>query len=803
MLAVCVFLVFFLTLGGRLLELPYWNSVAYRLDGEYLLATHDAYHWIAGAEGFEFGAGHPMSELVRILSAATGILPANLGFWLPPLLGSILALAVFFWGWGLGYPWAGVCAGLMTSLSPGFFARTLLGFYDTDLVVLLFAVLLGLPPALWLNPWLACPADLAVSFFRRRGWRGSAPAPCPAFVQEPPLPRWFFGPSRRSGVLRLGREGLRRGILSRPWLLLLLLSGLFGHQTQAWHSFFPYLVRFSCLLLPLLILVLGPKGGRDLLLRAALCHVLPLVGGAAGLAAALAYAWILLHLPEPGAEASSGRLRRAVWSPFLLLGLWAAALVLVCDAEVFAAMLRSFTAYVHRGGDSAGLSAAVEDPLVFPSVAQSIIEVQTIAGADLLAYFYPHERVALLGCLAFTLGILFLPVLLWFAPLLALAGMSLYMGGRMTMFGPPGLTLALCMAGGLVSEQIFFRSLFLLRRSGRQAACLAFRLLLRSPLVLRGGLREEGARAVWCLLSCLVLGWPLLAFVPDYSQGPVISREQAAALRFLRENSPPESVIWNWWDWGYAVHHFARRAAIADGARHGGPSLYLPAAVYTTADPRFARQVIKYTALKENIPARVFEGLTATQAQDLMVRLGNPDLPLLEAPGRQYLVVSFDLLRLGLWITRYGSWNFVQRGGAGALMSNISQALEYNMETGWVRPPQEQPVYARSIDVFSPRGLERASFNRTGGNHFIFNPLPPEWAYPADQERRDPLAWFWKHLRGNLAFTAMANDKIVVDSVYYNTLLARLLLSPPDDPLLSPYFHLVYDAVYTRVYEVR
>lgn len=32
-----------------------------------LLATHDAYHWVAGAEGFEFGAGHPMSELLRIL----------------------------------------------------------------------------------------------------------------------------------------------------------------------------------------------------------------------------------------------------------------------------------------------------------------------------------------------------------------------------------------------------------------------------------------------------------------------------------------------------------------------------------------------------------------------------------------------------------------------------------------------------------------------------------------------------------------------------------------------------------------
>jgi dolichyl-diphosphooligosaccharide--protein glycosyltransferase len=324
----------------------------------------------------------------------------------------------------------------------------------------------------------------------------------------------------------------------------------------------------------------------------------------------------------------------------------------------------------------------------------------------------------------------------------------------------------------------------------------------RSPLIARARPWEEGLRFFWCLLACLALGWPLLAFLPDYSQGPVIGREQAAALRFLRDNSPRESLIWNWWDWGYAVHHFAGRAAIADGARHGGPSLYLPAAVYTTADPRFARQVIKYTALRDNIPAKVFENLSAARAQALMEELGDPALPLVEAPGRQYLVVSFELLRLGLWVTRYGSWNFVQRNGAGALMNNISQALEYTMATGRVRSPGGQPVYAGSIDVFSPQGVEHVAYNRTGGYHFIFNPLPPEWAYPEEQEKDDPLAGFWKERRGRLAFTAMSNDKIVVDSVYYNTMMVQLLLCPSDDPRIAPYFRLVYDGVYTRIYEV-
>ena len=101
---VCLLLTFGLTTAARLLELPYWDNPAYRLGDEYLLATHDAYHWIAGAEGFEFGVGHPMSELARLLAEALDTTPALVGFWLPPVMGGILAVGVFLWGWGLGYP---------------------------------------------------------------------------------------------------------------------------------------------------------------------------------------------------------------------------------------------------------------------------------------------------------------------------------------------------------------------------------------------------------------------------------------------------------------------------------------------------------------------------------------------------------------------------------------------------------------------------------------------------------------------------------------------------------------------------
>ena len=92
----------------RFQEWPSWQDVECRLGNEMLLATHDAYHWVAGAEGFEFGAGHPMSELLRILALITGAEPAQVAFWLPPVMASLVALLIFLWAWGMGSMEAGI-----------------------------------------------------------------------------------------------------------------------------------------------------------------------------------------------------------------------------------------------------------------------------------------------------------------------------------------------------------------------------------------------------------------------------------------------------------------------------------------------------------------------------------------------------------------------------------------------------------------------------------------------------------------------------------------------------------------------
>ena len=136
----------------RMLEWPCWQDPEYRLGSEWLLATHDAYHWVAGAEGFGHAVGHPMAVMLRGMADLLGTYPAAVAFWFPALLSCFVAVIVYAWVWALGSMEAGVAAGLLTSLAPGFLARTLLGYYDTDLVTLFFPLLMTLAPACWAMP---------------------------------------------------------------------------------------------------------------------------------------------------------------------------------------------------------------------------------------------------------------------------------------------------------------------------------------------------------------------------------------------------------------------------------------------------------------------------------------------------------------------------------------------------------------------------------------------------------------------------------------------------------------------------
>lgn len=722
-----------LAFGLRMMEWPCWQNPEYRLGSEWLLATHDAYHWVAAAEGFGLGVGHPMAEMLRLMAQALHTYPAAVAFWFPAVLASLVAVIVFTWVWALGSMEAGVAAGLITSLAPGFLARTLLGYYDTDLVTLFFPLLMTLAPACWAMRYMLLPRMI--------------------------LRRLALGSGLKAAQRLWGERGADEAHLERlgnplrwQWVLLLGASGVISWWTQEWHSVFPYLIRYNVVLLALMALVMAPRGRRGILLLGGLAYALPTLGGPAG----FGFSLILLLA---GSKAGRG-LRHLLCRPLVLALFWLGAAVLLVQGEILATLINHANAYLKHSGDVRSTGEGMS--LVYPSVAQSIIEVQDLSFAALFPYFHPWMEAAIVGLAGFVLVLFRRPGALFLLPLAALGLLSTKLGGRMVMFGAPvvavGLTLPLY---------------WLLQR------------LLRADL--RGAV--AGAATSCILLTLLVA--PFADMIQAISQGPIINRRHAEALTRARTMTPEDAKLWLWWDWGYAAHHFARRSTIADGAQHAGPSLYLPAAVFATDNARFARQLIRYTAKMGNEPGNVFEGLDGRAAQALMDKLRSPETPLVEAKGRLFVVVSFEMLRLGFWISNFGNWNFVTRQGEGGALSIVPQALAYRLDTGEVRlEGSTSTIYPSSISVFEETGVTRRNYVQ-------------EWfdAHPkaTPEEQKEFLSG---RRNVNFLFNRVTDEKLAVDQGLYNSLMVQLLVGDPQDPRFSPYFKLVYDNVFARIYEV-
>ena len=70
----------------RMMEYSAWQASYLQIAGEKLMATHDAYAWLAGAKGVNRYSGSPLSELVLLISKVTGLSPGNVGFWLPAIM---------------------------------------------------------------------------------------------------------------------------------------------------------------------------------------------------------------------------------------------------------------------------------------------------------------------------------------------------------------------------------------------------------------------------------------------------------------------------------------------------------------------------------------------------------------------------------------------------------------------------------------------------------------------------------------------------------------------------------------------
>ncbi len=381
---------FFLNAAIRLIEYGAWQAEPFFIGQEPLMATHDAYAWLAGAKGVGAYAVSRFSLGIRWLHEMTGLSLGTIGFWLPVLTVPWLAVPACLLARALRMTEAGVIFALTAGSSLGFLVRTRLGFCDTDLVSLFFPLAFTCAATAWL-------ALETSAVWRWRGMEEATPRQqslaCAVLAGSPGAINIAFYPQGES-----------------------LLMAFLGAAAA-------------------LVFVLGPKSGSlkawsGLLLVYALAF-----GGGVGWAIGLALGGILFARPDI-LEHKAAPVFVGLAALFVMI--WAGL------PEMVLKYLHAVAIYSKLDSVEIGSNAST---LQLPAIAQSVREAQNLPWGQMADRMAGNWILFVIGLAGYVFAVFRRPQLLLFLPFLGLGLASVKLGNRFSMFG--GVALGVGFGFGL------------------------------------------------------------------------------------------------------------------------------------------------------------------------------------------------------------------------------------------------------------------------------------------------------------------------------------------------------------------
>lgn len=391
-------------------------------------------------------------------------------------------------------------------------------------------------------------------------------------------------------------------------------------------------------------------------------------------------------------------------------------------------------------------------PPVYPAVGQSVIESQDIPISRFLLRLHPWKTLSALALLGVCLLFIQAPATVLLAPLLLLSLSALFLGLRMSMFGAPVAGLGL---GILVDNVVSYCWKALGRRRGESA------------------LRWAGAVAI-----TLVLAIPGIRIFNLLPPSPVLTQEQTKALLWAKEHTPKTSMLWTWWDWGYAARCLSERTVFADGGRNDGEYIFTLGAVLSTSSPVQANQVVAYSAQHDFAPWKIWNPLSAAQVSALLKNLTG-GRRITSPPTAQYLLIQAQDINLLPWIMYYGLWDIEAGESEKPRVMRLGRSFSINYDEGFVLPrPGASLIPLKTVDILK-HGAEKPA-------HFAF-------AHPVKQNANR------MHL---LAFRDSGNFYLL-DQQAYSSTLVQLFLHGGEAAGANTLFELVYDDFpHARIFKV-
>ncbi len=680
--------VYLFAVATRLFDYPSWQQDLLRINDEFIMGTHDAYFWLAGAKSVGSATNQIMAILAEVI-ARLGNVPVGLvGFWAPAVIASLVALACFLWGRLLAGSNAGLFAGILGAIAPGYFFRTRLGYFATDIITLTFPLFLSWGMAVWLERRLKLPFSDNES------------------DQEEPDERPL-------------------------WLPLIL--GLAAAFFQLWHH---DILNFNAILFALalvLSLAFGKPTSKAYLLFGLLLFALCAFLGWPG--RFLALLLLAAHSLHPAIKKS--------YNKNVLVNL-ALVLAVAMAGNAFLGPLQSIWNRAHIYLKTLSVPAQ-ENTLTFPGITQSVVEAQNIPLHEILQALAPNDWTAFLGFFGILAATLIRPTTVFLLPLAGMSVLASHFGSRVTMFGGPAVALGL---GVLLSWGL---ARFLPQKKNTPYLSLALQTAL-----------------------ALLLAYPWLSIYTHNGPTPVLTKFHAQALTQLAQISPPSSQIWTWWDWGYASDYYARRKSFSDGGKHSGPRVFPVGLALSTPSPLHSSQMIKYissVATQSGDGSDTYQNKPAAEVNDFFSSLGTVRRQFPRLPN-QYLVVTWENLRLIYWISFYGTWDFVTKNGTHFQCLEINKSIDIDNAQGRVIIQGEGPITVSSIEVIGGQGIQRKKYPNNVGPHLIFN-----------------------QIRG---------EGYLLDDNAYNSMMVQLLICDLNDPRFTDYFSLAWEGFpEVRIYQVK